>query len=243
MSNAWQKFLVVVALFSAPTSVYANECIVAFPEQNGSWATVEKGKFGGPLIRSADSVFDAASINVIHHPVDPWSNVLKKFEAGEIDILAVALRSREREKTMLFAGPWLSYRWGPFTLETTDADALKTPKIGVNRALKNVQPVPTYLSRLKGVPDWDTPANLLTKLTNGTVDMILGESGVINRQAQMQRVAVKEVPGTNMRMNAYMAIHPESTCASHVEALDRAIRQWKKNGGHERLLEAVAAQN
>ncbi len=237
------KYLAVSTLMLVSGQAVAQTCVVAFPEQNGSWATVEGDQFGGPLIESADQVFAAANMKVEHHPVEPWAGVLRKFERGEIDILAIALRSVEREKTMRFVGPWLSYRWGPFTLAETNTDDLKHPTIGVNRALKNVQPIPTYLARLHGNPDWDTPANLITKLSNGSVDMILGEHAVINRQARMYGLQVKELPGADMRMTAFMAINPNSACVKHAGDLDRAIRNWKKDGGHEQLITAVAELN
>lgn len=243
MSKHYLQLAASVALLIVTTPLYAQTCVVAFPEQNGSWATVEENQFGGPLINSADQIFAAAKMEVAHHPVEPWADVLKKFENGQIDILAIALRSAEREKTMKFVGPWLSYHWGPFTLAHTNPNDLKHPTIGVNRALKNVQPIPTYLTRLHGNPDWDTPANLVNKLSSGKIDIILGEREVINRQASINGLQVKELPGTDMRMTAYMAINPSSACMKHAETLDRAIRDWKKDGGHDQLIMAVAELN
>lgn len=237
------RYIVAGSMVLIGGQAVAQTCVVAFPEQNGSWATIEGNQFGGPLIESADQVFAAAGLEVVHHPVTPWAEVLRKFNEGEIDILAIALRSREREKTMKFAGPWLSYRWGPFTLAETDTEELKSPKIGVNRALKNVQPIPRYLARLNGIPVWESQANLIVKLANGELDIILGDQGIISRQAAQTNVKVKELPGADMRMTAYMAIHHESPCSVRVDDLDRAIRNWKKAGGHEQLITAVANTN
>lgn len=243
MSKHGMQLVASLALLMVTTPLYAQTCVVAFPEQNGSWATVEDNQFGGPLINSADQIFAAAKMEVTHHPVEPWADVLKKFEKGKIDILAIALRSVEREKTMRFVGPWLSYHWGPFTLAQTNTKDLKHPTIGVNRALKNVQPIPTYLERLHGNPDWDTPANLVNKLSSGKIDIILGEYAVINRQARMYGLQIKEMPGADMHMLAHMAINLRSACVKHAETLDRAIRDWKKDGGHDQLITAVAQMN
>lgn len=233
--------LALTALFG--NKVTAQECVVAFPEQNGNWASIDGDKFVGPLVETADQIFSSAGVRVTHHPVETWTNVLEKYERGEIDILAVALRSSEREKSMNFVGPWLSYHWGPFILAGTNVEDLKNPKIGVNRALRNVQPVPTYLARLHGTAVWESQNKLIEELAAGNVDIILGDQDVVNRQAANLDLKVKMLPGANVRMTAYMAIHHNSPCVTHTQELDRAIRNWKKQDGHEQLIDAVAKFN
>lgn len=220
---------------------FAQECVVAFPERLGNWADVKNGRYSGPLIDSADSIFKTAGISVQHHGEDRWQDILAKFNAGDIDILAVAVKTPERGQTMKFVGPWLNYRWGPFYLEGTDVTSMETPRVGVNRALQGVWPIPTYLTRLHGEAHWDTPEQLMQKLSRGEIDVMLGEYEAILTRAGELNISVRELPNTEMRLTAYMAINKKSACMSVSTRLARAIRDWKQQGGWDSLL--VAVQN
>lgn len=230
-----------LALTIVSTPTQAQECVVAFPERLGNWAAVKEGRYIGPLIDAADAVFKAADMRVKHHGVDRWQSILSKFDDGEIDILAVAVKTADRQAKMNFVGPWINYRWGPFQLAGKDITLLERPKVGVNRALQGVWPTPTYLARLNGEPDWDTPENLMQKLVRGEIDVMLGEYEAIMKRADDMDVAVSELPNTEMRLTAYMAINKNSECLAFSPALDRAIRAWKHKGGWAKLIARVHA--
>ncbi len=230
-------FLVCCLALASPAA--GQQCVVAFPEKLGSWASVHEGHYVGPLVDAATEIFAEAMLTIVKHPVDRWSNILEQFEAGKIDILAVAMRTSEREKTMQFVGPWINYRWGPFYLTGSDALTVEHPKVGVNRALKGVWPIPAYLTRLHGEAVWDTPEELMNKLTNGAIDVVLGEyQATLNRASELD-VDVTELPNTNMRLDIHMAVNKNGACVNRAEGLDRAIRVWKRNGGQAELMKSV----
>lgn len=237
LSAAMAIFIGVVTVM--PSAAAAQECTVAFPERLEGWADIEGKHYVGPLVDAVAAIFRDAGVRMSKHPVDRWPSILEKFAAGKIDILAVAVRTRTREETMQFVGPWINYRWGPFYLDGKDVTGLENPKVGVNRALKGVWPIPAYLTRLKGEPVWDTPEMLMNRLVDGEIDMVLGEYAATANRARDLNVTVKEVPDAETRLTAYMAVNKKSECVAVADRLERAIRIWKRTGGRAEMMTGV----
>lgn len=233
--------LIILLPPAVSSAAEGQKCVIAFPERSGSWTRVDGDQYAGPLIEASEDIFERAGVTPIQHPIERWQHILEKFETGGVDILAAAVRTSAREKSMLFVGPWINYRWGPFYLADNEVSEKQRPKIGVNRALRGVWPVPTYLERLNGEPVWDTPEELIRSLSSREIDILLGEYEATTARAAELGIKVRRMPEADMRLSVYMAVNPKGGCASATERLEKAIREWIQSGGRAALLASVRA--
>lgn len=224
--------------FTMPTA--AQTCVAGFPESIGEWSEFVDGRHKGPVVDAAMQIFDLARVRIHQYPNDAWPATLQAFSDGKVDILVTALKSQEREETMAFIGPWLNYRWAAFKLQQPAGPNHDRVRIGVNKGLKGIHPIPHFIARLNGTPVWDTTPNIMRLLAHGDVDIVLGDHLSLTRTAVDQGVALTEVGGSNLQFSAHMAIRKDSPCMIYVPRISRAVRAWRRGDGHRRLLEAVA---
>lgn len=216
----------------------ALKCKVAFPEKWGNWTSVEGDRVKGPLVSALSEIFEKAPAEMIVVPRTNWRSVLDKFSANEIDILATAIRFPAREKTMHFVGPLMHYYWAAFKRE---GETLKEqPKVGVNRVLVRIEPVPTIVARLGAVSIPMRGDELMPRLASGDVQMVLGARSIAFEEAKALKLAIEEVEGSAVRSAVYLGVNKDTACAKIAPDLNAAIRSWRMQGGEVKLLEAAS---
>jgi polar amino acid transport system substrate-binding protein len=207
------------------------------------------GIMGDIVTRAADR----AGIKIDLRPSVPWKRVLFNLGSGQLDIIAGALKTQQREKkfnfsdAIHFAELRVFVRWDR-RFDFRQMSDLVGKTGGKVRGMSLGEKADEYSFNNLVIDDVPSPKSLFQMVASGRLEygIFYGSTGKQEIEKYNLTSTIEILPGAVATEGLYIAFSKNSQCQSQITLLNNEIKKMKKDGNIEPIIQyyhtAVASQ-
>ncbi len=208
------------------------------------------GIMGDIVTRAADR----AGINITLHPSIPWKRILFNLRYGNLDIIAGALKTQQREKQFQFSPPVHYAELRVFvrkdrSFEYSHISDLEGKYGAKVRGMSLGQEADDYAFNHLVIDDTPSPKTLFQMVASGRLDygIFYWSTGKKEIERHKLKDIIEVLPSALSKEGLYIAYSKNSKCQSQISLLNNEIQQMKEDGSIEAIIQyyhsAIASEH
>ena len=248
MSHLMKLMLIIFSIFCAASSYSCNYLSV-----NGAddWYPYFARKHPGEHGIMGDIVVTAAKragIEVSMQPSIPWKRILFNLRYGNLDVIAGALKTEQREKQFNYSPEvhhadlkiFVRYDQQFNFTQLSDLQGLNGAKV---RGMSLGQTADEYAFSHLVINDVPDPKSLLKMVATGRIDFGIFYASAGRKELQRNKLEGKIVllDGSVSREGLFIAYSKSSKCQDQIELLDQQIIKMTQDGSINKIIEKYYA--
>jgi len=198
------------------------------------------GIMGDIVTRAADRV----GLNIDLHPSIPWKRILFNLRYGNLDIIAGALKTQQREKQFQFSPPVHYAELRVFVRKDrsfkyshiSDLEGKNGAKV---RGMSLGQEADDYAFNHLVIDDAPSPKSLFQMVASGRLDygIFYWSTGKKEIDRHKLKDIIEILPSAVSKEGLYIAYSKNSNCQSQITSLNNEILRMKEDGSIEAIIQ------
>jgi polar amino acid transport system substrate-binding protein len=198
------------------------------------------GIMGDIVMRAAER----AGIKIDLQPSMPWKRVLFDLGSGRLDIIAGSLKTQQREKKFNFSDAIHYVDLKVFVLNDRRFDFSQMSDLvgktgGKLRGMSLGEKADEYSFNNLVIDDVPSPKSLFQMVASGRLDygIFYGSTGKQEVEKYNLTSTIEILPRAVATEGLYIAFSKNSQCQSHINLLNNEIKNMKKDGSIELIIQ------
>ncbi|GEM_PF-1857579 len=254
--SSYNKLILFIVLCNINSTGFASSCDSLSVNGADGWYPYFARQNPNRLGIMGDIVSRAAErsgLEINLKPSIPWKRILFNLRYGNLDVIAGALKTQQREKQFLFSTPVHYAELRVFVRKDRRFDYshisdLKGKHGAKVRGMSLGQAADDYAFNNLVIDDAPSPKNVFQMVASGRLDygVFYWTTGLIEVERNNLTAIVEALPNAVSKEGLYIAYSKNSHCQDEIAQLNDEINRMKNDGSIEAIIQyyhsAVAAQ-
>lgn len=255
-SNICLKSILFIVLCNINSTSFSASCETLSVNGADGWypyfARTNPNKLGimGDIVLTAA---ERSGLEVSLNPLIPWKRILFNLRYGNLDIIAGALRTQQREKQFEYSVPVHFAELRVFvrkdrSFDYTHISDLSGKSGGKVRGMSLGQEADEYAFENLVIDDVPSPKSLFQMVASGRLDygIFYWSTGKQEVSKRNLTSVIEILPNAVSKEGLYIAFSKNSRCQSEISLLNDEIERMKRDGSIESIIQyyhsSVASQ-